>query len=607
MLIMKCRLLTILLVSFSFALNAQQQGMAVIDSFKTELAKAKTTEQKVELSGLLSMVLMNGRIPEADQYGALMSQEAEMSRNRKLMARAYFFNGQRYSFLASNKDHFQKSLSYYSQGLELARKNKLEKEVADFLLAISSLYASVQDLDKAINYTTQAFPIATDLKSDSLRVATYYSFGSIYQLKKERILALRNYLTALRIAEEAKDALLLRSCYAVLSQFYADIKEYDKAIDYFKKATEQLPLIKNIPNKEYTSVVDLYMMGDLYMQKKDFEMSVYYYESSIRKADELKFYPLKMPGYRGILRQYIRAKQPEKALAYLNSRQDLRTFVSSFGAGYVMDNSYAVIYTQLGKYDSARYYFAKSAPGFEASTPAAKLTFNYQFADFLKKAGEPQKSLEYFGKAMTIATELKDLEWQQDIAKELDSVYASTGDYKQSRLYSNLYHQYQDSLQKLGEEKDLLQMELADEQQRQDRIRKEELAALERKHTVQYTGISIGIGIVFILLVAMGIFRVSETTIKVMGFFSFILLFEFIILIADTKIHHMTHGEPLPILGIKIILIAMLLPLHHWLEHKVVHYLTSRRLIIPERKSIWHTLTLRKKPKDSLHNVNHPH
>jgi len=604
---MKCRLLTIFLLLFSFVLNAQQQGLAVVDSFKRELAKAKTSEQKVELAGMLSMTLMNTDISEADKYGALMSQEAEISRNRKLMTRAYLFNGLRYSFFASNKTHFQKSLDYYNKGLELARKDKLEKETADFLLSISSLYANVQELDKAMNYTTQAFPIANDSKDDSLKVVTYYSFGSIYQLKKERILALRNFLIALRLAEEAKNPLLLRSCYAVLSQFYADIKEYDKAIDYFKKASEQLPLIKNVPNKEYTSVVDLYMMGDLYMQKKDFEMSVYYYESSIRKADELKYYPLKMPGYRGILRQYIRAKQPERALAYLNSRQDLRTFVTNFGAGHVMDNSYAVIYTQLGKYDSARHYFAKSAPGFEASTPAARLSYYFQFGDFLKKAGDEEKSLEYFGKAMTVASELKDLEWQQDIAKELDSVYAATGDYKQSRFYSNLYYQYKDSLQKLSEEKDLLQMELADEQQRQDRIRREELAALERKHTVQYTGISIGIGIVFILLVAMGIFRVSETTIKVMGFFSFILLFEFIILIADTKIHHMTHGEPLPILGIKIILIAMLLPLHHWLEHKVVHYLTSRRLIIPERKSIWHTLTLRKKPKDPAHTINHPH
>ena len=153
-----------------------------------------------------------------------------------------------------------------------------------------------------------------------------------------------------------------------------------------------------------------------------------------------------------------------------------------------------------------------------------------------------------------------------------------------------MYHNYKDSLQKLGEEKDMLQMELADEELRQKRIADEQAAALERKHSVQYMAITIGIAVVFLLLVIMGAFKVSESTIRIMGFFAFIFLFEFIIMIADTKIHHYTHGEPLPLLLIKIVLIAILLPLHHWLEHKVVHYLASRRLILPTRKSIWKQL-----------------
>jgi hypothetical protein len=47
--------------------------------------------------------------------------------------------------------------------------------------------------------------------------------------------------------------------------------------------------------------------------------------------------------------------------------------------------------------------------------------------------------------------------------------------------------------------------------------------------------------------------------------------------LADKQIHHMTHGDPLQILLIKIVLIALLLPLHHWLEHKVIHYLMRHR------------------------------
>ena len=334
---MKCRLLTGFFLLFSIIIQAQQ-NLAVIDSFKAQLARAKTSEQKVWILGPLAMTLMNTNIAEADKYGLQLTQEAELSRNRSLMVKALLMNGQRYSFFQGNKAFLQKSLEYYTKALDLARKNKLEKETAEALLSISSLYSTFPDLDKA----------------------------------------------------------------------------------------------------------------------------------------------------------------------------------------------------------------------------------------------------------MALADETKDLEWQQDIAKKLDTVYATLGDFKQSRLYSSLYHSYKDSLQKLGEEKDLLQMELADEEQRQKRIEREEAEALRERHNIQYLGITIAIAVVFLLLVLMGTFRVSETTIKIMGFFAFILLFEFIILIADNKIHHWTHGEPLPILGIKIVLIAILLPLHHWLEHKVVHYLASRRLFVPTRKSIWH-------------------
>ncbi len=600
------RLLTIFTFVISFVTSAQQNP-AVVDSFKLKINRAKTPEEKVETIAQLSMVLMNTNVAEADKYGTILIKEAEISRKRKLMSKAHFYNGLRYSFLSMNKEFVQKSIASYSQALEIAKANKLDKETVEALVGLAGINLKVPDLDKSLSYTTQAFAIASAIKDDSLQVACYITYGDVYGRKKERLLSLRNYLQALRIAEEAKHHNSLRNCYTSLSGFYASIKEYDKAIDFAQKANDELQFI-SVENKDYLRVVDLFGMGNLYVQKKNFEMSVHYFEESIRLADSLNYHPLKMPGYNGLLNQYLEANQPQKALEFFNKRTDLKQFINNMGFGHVVDAAYGVIHSKLQQDDSARFYFAKAAPGYEKkASPSNRLVFYTQYGDMYKGTGELPKAIGYYTRASLLADTINNLEWKKETALHLDSLYAQAGDFKQSRLYGNLYHMYKDSLQKLGEQKDLMQAELADEQQREERRHKEELAALERKHTVQYTGISIGIGIVFILLVAMGIFRVSETTIKVMGFFSFILFFEFIILLADTKIHHWTHGEPLPILAIKIILIAMLLPLHHWLEHKVVHYLTSRRLIIPERRSIWQTLTLRKKlSKETVHNVNHP-
>ena len=46
-------------------------------------------------------------------------------------------------------------------------------------------------------------------------------------------------------------------------------------------------------------------------------------------------------------------------------------------------------------------------------------------------------------------------------------------------------------------------------------------------------------------------------------------------MIFKKKIYSITHGEPWKDLLFMIALAALLVPLHHWLEHRVLHYLTS--------------------------------
>ncbi len=80
-------------------------------------------------------------------------------------------------------------------------------------------------------------------------------------------------------------------------------------------------------------------------------------------------------------------------------------------------------------------------------------------------------------------------------------------------------------------------------------------------------------------MLIIGMFPVSKLTIKILGYISFISLFEFIVLLIDTVLHKLTHGEPLKIWLIKIVLIAMLVPIQHFLEHRLIKYLESRKLM----------------------------
>jgi hypothetical protein len=94
-----------------------------------------------------------------------------------------------------------------------------------------------------------------------------------------------------------------------------------------------------------------------------------------------------------------------------------------------------------------------------------------------------------------------------------------------------------------------------------------------------------------------GMFPVSKLTIKLLGYIFFISLFEFIILLIFSFLYKLTNGEPLKIWLFKIVVIAMLVPIQHFLEHKLIKFLESRKLLKARTKfSLQNWLHKRKKP-----------
>jgi tetratricopeptide (TPR) repeat protein len=573
-----------------FILPAYSQETASADSIKAALAAAKTIEEKFPLLKDLSRIMMNIDPHEADEYGKKLIELAEESRDRKYIITAYLENGKRCGFFAGRKEYFNRAVDYFNKGLTIARENKMDEERGAALLALSSIYLQAPDVETSLKYVSEAFSILSVLKNDSLKVLAHTGYGNVYLAKNEKIMALRYYLQALQKAEDIKNHTLMRDSYQALARFYNNISAYDKAIDNAMLAYKELDKLTD-RSVRYQRVIDMSTLGRYYSFKKNYEMAIYYYERSIHMADSLKYTTLKMPAYVSLLNLYLQMDQPQKALAYMNSQpgRNLQQYMNTFGFSKVVDQVFAVVYTETGQYDSARNRFAVASPFFEQGTNENnKMSFYYQLATLYKKTGEHVKSIDYYLKAKDIALSTGSLETARDISQQLDSMYAKTGDYEMSYKYNSIYYQYKDSVEKMNKEKDVAQVEAADEQQRLERARKEEEERIRRKNNIQYMGITIGIGAIFILLVVFGMFRVSATTIKFIGFFGFLMFFEFIFLIFKKNIYSITHGEPWKDLAFMIALAAMLVPLHHWMEEKVIHYLTSHNRLTAAGKHIKH-------------------
>jgi tetratricopeptide (TPR) repeat protein len=568
-------LLFILSVVCSY--NSFCQQAAAVDSIKAELAKAKTPAEKVKWLDELSRVMMNVKPTEADEYGKQLIVVAEESRDRKLMFKAYLSNGIRSSYFAQQKAYSTKAIEFYTKALELARQNKMEEEVGAAQLHLSGIYLMIPDNTKALSYATQGFSLISTLRNDSLKAEAHNTYGQVYQATNENILALRNYFSAMRIAEELKNSALIRNCYLYLSDFYSSIGDYEKAVDYMTDAYNILDKIdeKNIP---YQKVIYTNNIGNLYANKKNYDIAISYFEKSIRMADSLKFSTLKIPGYVSLLNQYLRIDEPAKALTYLNSPSgsDLKKFLTNFGMAPIIDQAYGVIYSELGRFDSAAIYLDKAKPYFEnTNNENSQVGFYGQLASFYRKSGNKPKAIEYYLKVKEMSERNGLFENVKKAAQYLDTLYTESGNIPLAGKYNAIYYQYKDSIKTLSRKNELTQLAADEEKLRIEKQEQEKEEAKKRRNNIQYMAITIGIISLFVALVVLGMFKVSGGLIKAIGFFVFLLLFEFIFLLFKKNIYSITKGEPWKDLLFMIGLAALLVPLHHWLEHKVLHYLTS--------------------------------
>ena len=193
---------------------------------------------------------------------------------------------------------------------------------------------------------------------------------------------------------------------------------------------------------------------------------------------------------------------------------------------------------------------------------------------FLQK---PEQAILYYEKALALNKQINSLANAITYSDALSALYGQIDDYKKAFYYSRQGVVLKDSLQKIANQRDIALIELTNEEKRHDRELQAIAAQKLVKRNLQYMAITISITVFFFLLIVLGMFPISNITIKLLGYFAFISLFEFIVLLIDPFLHHLTHGQPLQIWLIKIVLIAMLVPLQHFLEHKTISYLHSRK------------------------------
>lgn len=552
---------------------SSQDHRSFIDSLQSRLAGAKTAYDKVNL--LLGLSEATAVDPAKSRaYGDEAISVAELSRDRWLIASAYLYNGLRYMRNSGLSDNLEQALKLTGRAEQVARENGLQRLLVDSYCQLSNIWVSRGNNAKALTYSNEAMALASNTDNDTAKIRAYLSLGEAYLNMNEMLLSLQHSMAGMNLAEsDGKDG-LLRDAYRSMERFYTFIHEYPKAIDYGMKA---FALDGKLGDGIYT-LLDNDRIGELYVQSKQNEIAIRIYERSFRLADSLHMEFMKFNSYFRILDMYTLSNEFSKGLNYIEGHPEMVNFLDSIGAQFFVEEIYGMAMTERGEYDSALNYFRKAEPQLERNgNPEIQCNFYTFFGRYYQLVKAYPSAIVYYKKALDRAAVIQGLEYEEAIGDSLRGLYEKMGDYKNAFFYEAYSNGVRDSIRNQTSTTELMKVEVDNDNRRRDRLAREEEERVEHRHNVQYMGLTMGLVVLFIGLVMLGRLAVPLSLIRSLGFLSFIFLFEFIILLLDKPIQRWTAEEPWKVLLIKIVLGAGLVPLHHWLEHKVIHFLSIRR------------------------------
>ena len=508
-----------------------------------------------------------------DSLANAIIADAETSRDRVLMCMAYNYLAKAYLSYPNTKESAEQGKLYADRCLQIANEAGLDEYKAATFIQYSRYYNWKTQNQKALDYNNQALALANTTSNDSLVAVTYSAIASTWDELSNKLSQFQALLSFRDFAEKSGSHILILKSYDHLALFYNGLGEYEKAKDLYTAMID-----KGRKWGQWSEVIDgMRGMGKIFVLQKNEKLGLTYGTKALALADSLKMPDYKISVNIDLLNYYLNGSDPSKGVAYIKRTPAIMVFINKLDIQYEIKKVTAYIFFSNKQYDSALYLMQKVSPEYYSKADFGnKYGFTILWSEMCETAGKRTDELKQLLLAKSFADTAANLDAQQDVCERLYKYYDTVGDYKQSLLFYKQFNTYKDSLDNLGKQKDLLTIEIGNTNRRIERQKIEEELAQRVRYNLQYMGITAAITSVFIFLVILGVFKMSATVIKALGFFAFIFLFEFIVLLLDEQIHELTGGEPWKVLGIKIIIIGILLPLHHTMEHKVTHYLTNK-------------------------------
>jgi tetratricopeptide (TPR) repeat protein len=427
-------------------------------------------------------------------------------------------------------------------------KTNLERFGITYKIAI--YYTDRGNNDSLKVVSQQLYDLAQVEKNDSLRVFAYNSTAVYFSSTGNFPLALEYYFKALNLAQSKGYFAWAGVLNTNIGYAYVLMGNYPQATLYGRKAVQNL---QNGKGRQFMLVAAYDNLAIAFLEQKKADSALYF----TQQANTLN----------------LKAQN---------------TVEQSF-----IFYQFARIYFLLGDRDLAESYFKKSiAYSTTHVNPVALSTAATHFCSMLLESGRVSEAKQVGALGLDAAVKSGLKRQAIDNAEVLRELYDKQKQIDSAYYYSKLANAYRDSV--FNEQKNLQSQNVIFSQQLHEKEVAEEKKneEMERAHNLQNATIALAL-VTFVVLffVLSHSIIANERLIKFLGILALLIVFEFLNLLLHPYVGNLTHHSPILMLGIMVCLAALLIPLHHKLEHWITHKLVeknNRIRLAAAKKTIGH-------------------
>jgi tetratricopeptide (TPR) repeat protein len=435
---------------------------------------------------------------------------------------------------------------------------------------VQSQSARVDFSQKPPNIDSLLPKIAAE-KNDSARY--YLAMSALTISETNPVEDMHNSETILLHGQKNNDLVCQLLGYSCLCYDYIAFGNQVKSLEYGIKANQVAEQSKNDRLKTFGKA----MLALSYLTMGDFDKAVAYNKAAIEAGSKYETDIIYVCAVNDMGTIYLAMNKIDSALIYTQKAYELAI---KSGINYWLTTTYlqfGSIHASMKNSALAMSYWNLAlAEAKRINSPKFTSMANAAIADYFYTNNQKDSAKVYATRAIASVKNTAFQTLGAAPAKLLLNIYKNVS-LDSAFKYSEIYRTANDTLYNI---KALQQAQLisVEEQSRQEQLKfEEEQAAEKQKENLQYTFIALGIVTFFMLFILFSRKHITNTkVIEFLSVVSLLIVFEFLNMLVHPILEKITHHSPLLMLLSLVTMAALLIPLHHKLEHWAVNKLVEK-------------------------------